>query len=44
MFDIEDQLDPISIFQWSKILQKIGDLANFAEKTADRLRTLLSKG
>jgi predicted phosphate transport protein (TIGR00153 family) len=44
MFDIEDQLDPISIFQWSKILQKIGDLANFAEKTADRLRALLSKG
>jgi len=44
MFDIEDQLDPISIYQWSKIIQKIGDLANFSEKTADRLRALLSKG
>ncbi len=44
MFDIEDQLDPISIFQWSKIFQKVGDLGNFSEKTADRLRALLSKG
>ncbi len=44
MYDIEDRVDPVSIFQWSKIFQKIGDLANFSEKTADRLRALLSKG
>ncbi len=44
MFDIEDRVDPVSIFQWSKIFQKVGDLANYSEKTADRLRALLSKG
>lgn len=44
MFDIEDRLDPVTIFQLSKIFQKVGDLANFSEKTADRLRTLLSQG
>ena len=44
MYSIEDRMDPVSIFQWSKIFQKIGDLANFSEKTADRLRALLSKG
>ncbi|MFQ5693059.1 MAG: TIGR00153 family protein [Nitrospinota bacterium] len=44
MFEIEDRIDAVSIFQWSKIFQKIGDLANFSEKTADRLRALLSKG
>ena len=44
MYNIEDRMDPVSIFQWSKIFQKIGDLANFSEKTADRLRALLSKG
>ncbi len=43
MYDIEDRMDPVSIYQWSKIFQKIGDLANFSEKTADRLRALLSK-
>ena len=44
MYNIEDRMDPVSIFQWSKIFQKIGDVANFSEKTADRLRALLSKG
>ena len=43
MHDIEEQMDPVSIYQWSKIFQKIGDLANFSEKTADRLRALFSK-
>ena len=43
MHDIEEQMDPVSIYQWSKIFQTIGDLANFSEKTADRLRTLFSK-
>ncbi|MFQ5913038.1 MAG: TIGR00153 family protein [Nitrospinota bacterium] len=44
MFGMEDRVDPVSIFLWSKIFQELGELSNYSEKTADRLRALLSKG
>ncbi len=43
MFEMEDDLKPIDIFWWSKILREVGDLANYSEKTADRIRLMLYK-
>ena len=43
MFEMEDDLKPIDIIWWSKILREVGDLANYSEKTADRIRLLLYK-
>ena len=41
---MEDSLKPLDIFMWIKIFEKIGDLANNAERMGNRLRLMLSKG
>lgn len=41
---MEDSLKPIDIFMWMKIFEKIGDLANDAERMGNRLRLMLSQG
>lgn len=41
MFDMEDEMKPVDIFWWSKIFREIGDIANYSEKTADRIRLML---
>lgn len=41
---MEDSLKPLDIFMWMKIFEKIGDLANDAERMGNRLRLMLSKG
>ncbi len=43
MFEMEDDLKSIDIIWWSKILREVGDLANYSEKTADRIRLMLYK-
>ncbi len=42
LFALEDELKPTDIFLWFRIFGELGQLANFAEKTGDRLRRMLS--
>jgi predicted phosphate transport protein (TIGR00153 family) len=43
LFAIEDQIKPGSLFIWNKIFNKIGDMANHAERMGNRLRLFLSQ-
>ncbi len=42
MFDIEDKMEPVSIMLWSKIFNKIGDIANYSENTGDLMRMIIA--
>lgn len=42
MFALEDEMKATDIFLWFRIFGELGQLANFAEKTGDRLRRMLS--
>lgn len=39
----EDKIDPVSIMLWRQIIEWIGDLADNAEKSGDRLRLLVAR-
>ncbi len=41
--ELEDSLKPLDIMMWLKVSQEIGNLANNAERVADKLRLLISK-
>lgn len=41
LFASEDKVTPTEIFIWSKILNKLGDIANNSEKTGNLIRLLL---
>lgn len=43
LFQHEDELKPTAVFMWSKILGKIGDVADAAETCANRIRLLLAR-
>lgn len=43
LFDLEDEIPPGGIFIWNKILNKVGDVANTAEKMGSRLRLFLAE-
>ena len=38
LFSIEDDIKPGSLLMWGKIFNKVGDVANHAERTGNRLR------
>jgi predicted phosphate transport protein (TIGR00153 family) len=40
LFQREDVLDPVSVIFWYRLIDWIGDLADYAEKVGDRLRLL----
>lgn len=42
LFALEDEMKPTDIMLWFRIFGELGQLANFAEKTGDRLRRMLS--
>lgn len=42
LFALEDQMKPTDILLWFRIFGELGQLANFADKTGDRLRRMLS--
>ena len=42
LFALEDQMKTTDIFLWFRVFGELGQLANFAEKTGDRLRRMLS--
>ncbi len=43
MFQMEADLNPVDLFWWSKIFRELGDIANYSEKTTDRIRVMLYK-
>lgn len=43
LFHHEDRLAPVAIFMWTKVLNKIGDMANHAENVGDRIRLFLAR-
>jgi hypothetical protein len=43
LFSIEDEIKPGSLFVWNKIFNKLGDMANHAERMGNRLRLFLAR-
>jgi len=43
LFAMEDDLKPSDLMLWWRVFLELGQLANHAEKTADRLRRMLSQ-
>ena len=43
LFALEDDIRATDIFLWSDVFKELGALANHADKTADRLRRMLSR-
>ncbi len=43
LFSLEDELPPVAIFMWTKVLNKLGDMANHAENVGDRVRLFLAR-
>lgn len=42
LFALEDEMKPTDVLLWFRIFGELGQLANFADKTGDRLRRMLS--
>lgn len=42
LFALEDEIRPTDLFLWFRVFGELGQLANFAEKTGDRLRRMLA--
>ncbi|MBW2508458.1 MAG: TIGR00153 family protein [Deltaproteobacteria bacterium] len=42
LFRAEDELSPVSIFMWTKVLNKIGSIANHAENVGDQFRLFVA--
>jgi predicted phosphate transport protein (TIGR00153 family) len=43
LFEHEDELKPVSVMMWYRIIEWVGDLADYAEKVGDHLRLLIAK-
>ncbi|MFQ6050182.1 MAG: TIGR00153 family protein [Candidatus Hydrothermarchaeota archaeon] len=43
LLDSKDELDPIIVIYTNKIAEQIGEIANKAEETAERIRTVISR-
>lgn len=43
LFEIEDDIKPGSLLMWNKIFNKVGDMANHAEKVGNRLRLFFAQ-
>ncbi|MDA9982863.1 TIGR00153 family protein [Gammaproteobacteria bacterium] len=43
LFAQEDDMKPVSVMMWYRLIQWIGDLADYAEKVGDRLRLLTAR-
>ena len=42
LFRAEDEMPPTAIFMWTKVLNKIGDMANHAENVGDQFRLFIA--
>jgi hypothetical protein len=43
LFAAEEEMKPLSVVFWYELIQKIGDIADFAEDVGDRLRLLIAR-
>ena len=43
LFGLEDDISPVALFMWTKILNKIGDMANHAENIGDQFRLFVAR-
>lgn len=43
LFKHEDEISPVSVLFWYKLIEWIGDLADYAEKVGNRLRLMIAK-
>lgn len=43
LFEHEDEIKPVSVMMWYRIIEWVGDLADYAEKVGDRLRLLIAR-
>lgn len=42
LFTHEDEIDPVSLMIWHRLIRWVGDLADYAEKVGNRLRLLIA--
>ena len=42
LFGLEDQLQPVSVIFWYRLIEWIGDLADYSKKVGNRLRLLIA--
>lgn len=42
IFKAEDELSPVAVFMWMKLLNKLGDIANHAENVGDQYRLFIA--
>lgn len=43
LFRAESEMAPVALFMWTKVLNKIGDMANHAENVGDQFRLFVAK-
>jgi len=43
LFEHEDEISPVSVMMWYRLIEWIGDLADYSEKVGDRLRLLIAR-
>jgi uncharacterized protein len=43
LFAHEGEIDPVSLMIWHRLIRWVGDLANYSEKVANRLRLLIAR-
>ena len=43
LFEHEDEMKPVSVMMWYRLIDWIGDLADYAEKVGDQLRLLIAR-
>ena len=43
LFQHEDEMNPVSVIFWYRLIEWIGDLADYAEKVGNRLRLLIAR-
>lgn len=43
LFGLEDEMKPVSVMMWYRLIEWIGDLADYAEKVGDRLRLMIAR-
>ena len=43
LFKHEDEMNPVSVIFWYRLIEWIGDLADYAEKVGNRLRLLIAR-
>ncbi len=43
LFEHEEEMNPVSVILWYRLIEWIGDLADYAEKAGDRLRLLTAR-